>query len=572
MFCCLYVPDFPVQAALRLEPEDKRGILKQSAVAIFEGPAALPRVVATNERARLMGVETGMTRLQAETCGRVVIRKSSWANEYAAQSALLDCAFSFSPRVESTAPGIVILDLEGTEKLFGPAQSAAQQIAQRAAEFGLEVHVAVASNPDAAQCAARGFPGITIIPAGEEAQRLGLLPVDVLSPSTEILETLDSWGIRSFSALALLPPVPVVQRLGQQGLQLQKLARGESRRPLVPAEETRDFVESFEFEEPVETLESLTFILNRLLQQLCGRLSSRSLATNELRLRLELATWERGAARPQKELYERAWKLPLPIQDPRVLFRLVYLDLESNTLTAPIRRLVVRALPVKPRVAQGGLFVPPSPEVEQLEITLARIRGVVGAVDAQGRASVGSPKVLDSHKPESFAMEPFVADSEKTSTARYAKDAKEKEKKKPEPQSSQGSAEKRREELEIKPKTEPKSKPQPQSAQRDTEETQDSLILPGSEPIIAMRMFRPPLETTVELAKEKPVSVLLHGRRLTVLASSGPWRSSGHWWDGSSAWSRDEWDVALKTPEGTGFYRIYLDRITNKWLIEAMFD
>jgi hypothetical protein len=87
-----------------------------------------------------------------------------------------------------------------------------------------------------------------------------------------------------------------------------------------------------------------------------------------------------------------------------------------------------------------------------------------------------------------------------------------------------------------------------------------------------MRMFRPPLATTVELTGEKPASVVLRERRLVVLACSGPWRSSGHWWDGSSAWSRDEWDVALKTPEGTGFYRIYLDRISNKWLIEAMFD
>jgi len=560
MFCCLYVPDFAVQAALRLEPEDKRQIMKQSAVAILEGPAALTRVMATNERARLMGVETGMTRMQVETCGRVLMRKRAWANEYAAQSALVDCGFSFSPRVESTAPGMVVLDLEGTEKLFGPAQSAAQQIAQRALEFGLEVHVAVASNPDAALCAARGFSGITIIPAGEEAQRLGLLPVDVLGPPLEILEILDSWGIRSFSALALLPPVPVVQRLGQQGLLLQKLARGESRRPLSPAEETRDFVESFEFEEPVENLESLTFILNRLLQQLCGRLSSRSLATNELRLRLELATWERGAARPQKELYERSWKLPLPIQDPRVLFRLVYLDLEANTLTAPIRRLVVRALPVKPRVAQGGLFIPPSPEVEQLEITLARIRGVVGSADAQGRASVGSPKVLDSHKPESFGVEPFVADSERASTAKGAKDAKGKQKQdqkqKIEPQSTQRA---QRSAEEIKKDS-------------DQREAEDFLILPGSEPIIAMRMFRPPLETVVELTGEKPASVLLRERRLVVLAFSGPWRSSGHWWDGSSAWSRDEWDVALKTPEGPGFYRIYLDRISNKWFIEAMFD
>ncbi len=544
MFCCLYAHDFPVQAALRLEAEGKREILNQSAVAVIEGPPSLMRVVAMNEPARLAGVEKGMTRLQAETCGRVVIRKRSLGSEYAAQAALLDCARSFSPRVESTNPGIVILDLEGTEKLFGPAADVARKAAQRATEFGFAVHVAVASNPDAALCAALGFSGITVIPPGEEAQRLGLLPVDVLSPSNEVLEILDSWGIRTFSGLALLPPVPLVQRLGQDGLQLQKVARGESVRPLSPAEETQDFVETFEFEDPVENLESLTFILNRLLQQLCARLGARSLATNELRLRLELATWEKIASRPEKELYERSWKLPLPIQDAKVLFRLVYLDLEANNaFGSPVRRVVLRALPVRPRVAQGGLFAPPSPEVEQLEITLARIRGVVGSTDAEGRASVGSPEVPDSHQPGSFSVAPFTAESEKISTAKGAKDAKEK----------QG-----------------KDLPRISADERGLDMGEEEPI--RIEPIIAMRMFRPPLETTVETAQEKPVWVVLHNRRVAVLASSGPWRSSGYWWDGSAAWSRDEWDVALKTSEGTGFYRIFQDLVKNRWFIEGMFD
>ena len=136
MFACLFVPDFPVQAVLRLEPEDAREVLKQSPIAILDGPAALPRVVAMNEAARVKGIEMQMTRVQVETCGRVCLRKRSLANENAAQAALLDCASGFSPRVESTAPGTVVLDLAGTEKLFGALQNTAQKIALRAGEFG----------------------------------------------------------------------------------------------------------------------------------------------------------------------------------------------------------------------------------------------------------------------------------------------------------------------------------------------------------------------------------------------------------------------------------------------------
>ncbi len=43
-----------------------------------------------------------------------------------------------------------------------------------------------------------------------------------------------------------------------------------------------------ELEFPVETIESLSFVLNRLLEQLCARLEARALAVQELRLRLQL--------------------------------------------------------------------------------------------------------------------------------------------------------------------------------------------------------------------------------------------------------------------------------------------
>ncbi len=38
----------------------------------------------------------------------------------------------------------------------------------------------------------------------------------------------------------------------------------------------------------METLEPLSFILNRLLEQLCARLEARALAVQELHLRLQL--------------------------------------------------------------------------------------------------------------------------------------------------------------------------------------------------------------------------------------------------------------------------------------------
>jgi hypothetical protein len=61
-------------------------------------------------------------------------------------------------------------------------------------------------------------------------------------------------------------------------------------------------------------------------------------------------------------------------------------------------------------------------------------------------------------------------------------------------------------------------------------------------------------------------------RHRRVLAASGPWSSSGNWWNDATAWAREEWDVALKTLEGIGYYRIYRDRVAGRWFVEGVFD
>jgi len=88
----------------------------------------------------------------------------------------------------------------------------------------------------------------------------------------------------------------------------------------------------------------------------------------------------------------------------------------------------------------------------------------------------------------------------------------------------------------------------------------------------AFRRFRPALETAVELTGIHPHFVRLWKRGRRVFAASGPWCSSGHWWNRSLAWARDEWDVALNLPSGIGLYRIYLDRMQSRWFVEGMFD
>jgi protein ImuB len=548
MFAALYIPDLPVEAVVRVEPA-----LREHAIAVLEGKPPLERVAAANERARLLGIEAGLTKLQLEEfAGNVTLRKRLPEQEAAAHAALLDAACAFSPRVEDTAADTVVLDLAGLESLFGPPAKIARDLARRASELGLEANVAAAANPDAATYLARGFNGVTIVPEDKTAERLGLLEVGVLAPEAErpedfdgappverFAEVMERWGIRTLRPFANLPSVAVVERLGQRGLTLQQLARGERRRTLVPLEPPLEFEETAELEYPVENLEPLVFLLNRMLEQLCARLKARSLATNELKLTCVLDPPEdpenptqrrRGAEEKREkdsstdpsasprlgvEVFARTLKLPVPMQDAKVLLKLLQLELAAHPPGAPVKKLALRAEPVKPRATQGGFFVPVAPEPEKLELLLARVAALVG------EENVGAVEVLDSHRPDAHRVKKFRVVSS---------------------------------ELRVKPAT------------------RSSQLAARNSAKLALRLFRPPLRARVEVQGGKPARVsFLKVARAEVLACAGPWRTSGEWWT-NEGWQRDEWDVALKTKDGTALYRMYRDAASGDWFVFGSYD
>ena len=203
---------------MRAEPE-----LRTQAVAVLEGKPPLQKICCANERGWAAGITVGMTKLQSELCDGVVLRDRSEEQEAMAHQALLDCAMSFSPRVEDAATDTVLLDLSGLEKLFGSVQKIVRQISRRAADMGLEVNVAAGSTLEAAMLAAHGFRGVSIVPEGKEAEFLGGLPVEALFADEaeeeveEMLETFRRWGVRKCRDVIALPEVELSERLGQRG-------------------------------------------------------------------------------------------------------------------------------------------------------------------------------------------------------------------------------------------------------------------------------------------------------------------------------------------------------------------
>ena len=221
-----------------------------------------------------------MTKVEIETFDSVAPLVRSFAEEAAARTALLECAGTFSPRVEDRCDGsafLCVIDIAGTEKLFGPPAVLAQSLLRRVRALGVMACVAVSSNFHAAICNARGRPTQTaVIPAGVEGIALAPLPVDVLDLREDHAEIFSLWGIRTLGALAALPEKELVARLGQEGKRLRQLARGELPHLFVPMEPMFRLEERMELDAPVELLESLLFVVGVMLEQLILRASART--------------------------------------------------------------------------------------------------------------------------------------------------------------------------------------------------------------------------------------------------------------------------------------------------------
>src|SRR5206468_5450756 len=89
----------------------------------------------------------------------------------------------------------------------------------------------------------------------------------------------------------------------------------------------------------------------------------------------------------------RELRLPMPMRQTKPILKLLQLDLEAHSPKAPIVAVRLVLKPVQPRTTQNGFFLPATPAPDKLELTLMRIRDLVG------ESNVGVPELLNTHRP-----------------------------------------------------------------------------------------------------------------------------------------------------------------------------
>ena len=471
-----------------------------------------------------------------------------YAADGSSTAALIEVAREFSPRIEPCGPREITLDLSGLTHLFGDARTIGAELRRTAADRGLRVRVAIAGTRTAARLLVHHRAGLTVVEPGTEADALALLPLTLLATlkneNDDLLSTFRRWGLVTLGELAALPPAAVAARLGQEGVQWQRVARGDDALPLVPAIPEERFEQALDLEWPIEGLEPLSFVLGRLMDPLAAHLERRGRGAAVLHVRLHLVK-RNGVTR---EVHERSLQLPVPMRDARTLRTLALLDLESHPPAAAIDRVVVAVDPAPGRIVQFSLLTRPLPSPEQLSTLNARLAALMG----EGRC--GSPVEVDSWQPGACAMKPFAPrdsnDLHRHDTPRH-----------------------RGTEVNFVQKVLGVSVPQ----------CAGEVNAAANDPVVALRRFRMPIPARVHVEDSKPSRVSIDRRGMSggrVEQCAGPWRTSGAWWDGlarrsrgewsgEGGWDRDEWDVTLS--DGAT-YRIFRDRHSDAWCVEGIVD
>lgn len=317
-------------------------------------------------------------------------------------------AAQFSPLVETVDADTVVFSIAGLGRLFGDTNQIVSEISRRGDEMKITANLAVAVNPAAAILAARHLRGVTTIARGQEPKILGALPVEALPADPALLVTLERWGIATLGDLAAIPEIGIVERLGEAGARLRRLALGQETRILAAATAPKAYTARQELDHPAALLEPLLFIISAQLHELTQQLQQQGRAAGRVTVTLELDDNHNDNNDGRGE-FTCTIDLPIAMRDPKALLKQVQLSLEAHPPQAATIAVRLTIDPASPRIVQGGLFTPAAPEPEKLQTLLARLRALAG------EANVGSPEILNTHRPDAHriracAFEPSPAE------------------------------------------------------------------------------------------------------------------------------------------------------------------
>lgn len=310
----LWLPDWPVRAALGAPPTDEP-------VAVVQANT----VIACSASARAQGVRRGQRRRLAQTRSPSLrLIPADPRRDERAFLPVLRLLEELVPGVQPLRPGLAALRARGAARYYGGEEQAALHLIDALAEHDHPgTRAAIADGLFTAEQAARlAAPALIVAPGGSQ-EFLAPLPVQALGDE-EVTALLERLGIRTLAEFAALAETDIRDRLGERGARLHALASGADSRPLVPQHPEPELAREIVFESPLDQADQVAFAVRQTADAVTAALAELSQVCTEVRIDL---TDDDGA------ISSRVWMHPTSFEASDLVDRVRW-QLESLTTPA----------------------------------------------------------------------------------------------------------------------------------------------------------------------------------------------------------------------------------------------
>jgi len=333
-------------------------------------------VLVCSAAARAAGVRPGSALATAWALApqlRILPRDPGAESE--ALEAIATWAGQFSDKVSLEPPQGVLLEAEGSLRLFGGIARLIARLRSGLVALGFEAQLATGPTPRAALWLARG--GAETLPA---------LPIESIDPPREALELLRTIGVRTLGELMRLPRASVAVRFGQALLDSLDRATGEAPEPRDFFRPAEHFRAQLELPAPASEAERVLFAARRLFVQMEGFLAARQAGVRACTLSL---LHRRGQATRLELGFATARR------DAEHALRLLRERLGAVGLASPAEAIHLEAATLVPLAgASQGLFGDARTEAEEWERLTERLQARLGGAQVHGLATHAE------HRPE----------------------------------------------------------------------------------------------------------------------------------------------------------------------------
>jgi len=273
LWLCIYLPSLPLEAMVD----------STEAAAVFEDQQGIRKILLANAKARAAGIGPGLSVNAAlALLPTLVLEERNLVREAQLLKGLAEWSEKFTAFTVVDAPSLLLLEIAGSQKLFGGIKPLRERIVRGLVSQGLHGEVAIAPTPLAATWLARAGKKVCIRDARNLVGKLGPLPISCLRWPEAVCHSLRGMGVTSIGEALRLPRQGFAKRFSATRLLELDRALGRMPDPRVSYRSPEQFVADFDLNEEESDSTLLLNVCQELLTKLERFLLNRQMATQQI--------------------------------------------------------------------------------------------------------------------------------------------------------------------------------------------------------------------------------------------------------------------------------------------------